>query len=129
MPHRLRHAVFRFAVAFALLVCLVPYPGAAQPPFSPLMLDAIDAVRHARLAVAAGDSAHTHSDGTPAERLPGHRHGADAADHAHETANLPPPVAAALHRAAAGWQPHYRFSVRGAPVARLERPPRLAACA
>lgn len=129
MLHCLRHAVLRFAVAFALLVCVVPYPGTAQPAFSPLLLDAIDAVRHARLAVAVDDGAHTHRDGTPAERLPGHRHGVDAADHAHETANLPPPALAPLHRAAAGWQPHYRFSIRGAPPVRLERPPRLAACA
>lgn len=46
-----------------------------------------EAVRHAELAATIAEHGHAHDEGEPAERLPGHVHGHNAADHLHETAD------------------------------------------
>lgn len=47
-----------------------------------------EAVRHAELAASIAEHGHAHEEGEPDERLPGHVHGHNTADHIHETANV-----------------------------------------
>lgn len=83
-----------------------------------------EAERHAQLTASAEAHGHSHDDGEGEERLPGHVHGHNTADHVHESAAL---VSFTQLRT-----PHFvRSVIRHEPQGRelglrsgLDRPPR-----
>ena len=83
-----------------------------------------ETTRHAALAADIADHGHSHDDGEPDERLPGHVHGHNINDHVQETADLAdfvPFDAPGFVRAVTR---HDRQDAPSAVAAGLERPPR-----
>lgn len=81
-------------------------------------------LRHAELAASIAEHGHSHEEGEADERLPGHVHGHNTADHVHETGNVVDDVPLAAPR-------FVRTSIRPEPLTSsanrpggLERPPR-----
>jgi len=83
-----------------------------------------EAIRHAELAAEIAAHGHAHDDGEADERLPGHVHGHNTADHVHETANIVAltPLGTPRFARTAIRHEHQR-SASGEPAG-LERPPR-----
>ena len=83
-----------------------------------------EAVRHAELAAEIAEHGHAHDEGEPDERLPGHVHGHNTADHVHETANVVALVQLGTPRFVRTAIRHeHQRSASGRPDG-LERPPR-----
>ncbi|SIR59340.1 hypothetical protein SAMN05880592_1369 [Bosea sp. TND4EK4] len=83
-----------------------------------------EAVRHAELAAEIAAHGHAHEDGEADERLPGHVHGHNTADHVHETANVVALIQLGIPSFARTAIRHeHQRSASGQPAS-LERPPR-----
>lgn len=83
-----------------------------------------EAQRHAELTQAIADHGHSHDDGEPDERLPGHIHGHNSTDHIHETANLVSPIEFGMPRfVRTVMRPASQGAEPGLPST-LDRPPR-----
>lgn len=82
----------RFGVCFAIVVAMVVgmvlssiHVIAGHNAFA---VAQAETTRHAALAADIADHGHSHDEGEPYERSPGHVHGHNTTDHVHETANL-----------------------------------------
>lgn len=68
---------------------------------NPVILLAIEAERHAALALEIADHGHSHDEGWQDEQVPGHSHGHDPADHSHD---VPSVVAALIQMTPPEWR-------------------------
>ncbi|HEV7257318.1 MAG TPA: hypothetical protein VGN82_06010 [Bosea sp. (in: a-proteobacteria)] len=83
-----------------------------------------EAARHAELAASIAEHGHSHEEGEPDERLPGHVHGHNTADHVHETANVVGIVQLGAPRFVRTAIPHEHEQASSRTLSGLERPPR-----
>ena len=112
--------VLAFATAFG---SLLPH-ASHSPSHDPVALAAIEAERHAQLEAEIAEHGHSHDDGEDHERVAGHSHGHNPADHSHETPTTPPAAVPDGLAVASAWVPTRPETVHLATTYRLERPPR-----
>ena len=84
----------------------------------------IEEVRHGVLAPSSDEHGHTHEDGEPAERAPGHLHGHNAFDHSHETPSVISSFDAISLIVPQERNPDLGFSTRNGPPDPIDRPPK-----
>ena len=115
----------RVVMAITMAVMMILAPPMNVVAHSTIDTTQTEQVRHAALSQTNSDHGHSHDDGDTQERLPGHSHGHNAADHSHDTGNavlIRVPEQGSVH---GGW---YRAD-RQIPVPdqmfRLDRPPRV----
>jgi hypothetical protein len=78
-------SAMRFAIAMIVAVAMT-----LAPPINIVAHGTVDSTqteqaRHAALTQTDADHGHSHDDGDAQERLPGHFHGHNSADHSHDT--------------------------------------------
>lgn len=88
MPHRSVRAWFCLATAFLAVLAMLLSVVHVQSGHSAYAMAQTETQRHVELAAAIAEHGHAHDEGEPDERLPGHVHGHNTADHLHETASL-----------------------------------------
>ena len=126
MVRRLRMAEFRLVTTLVMMLGMLPFSLSTFPSHAPFAFKQAEALRHAVLGgpTALGDHDHSHDDGAPEERLPGHLHGHNPADHSHETAVPVTSFAAPRQADVQVWRPDYLALARSSPSFGIERPPR-----
>jgi hypothetical protein len=87
MSRRSLKAGFSLVIAFAMTLGLLLSTVHLAAGHNAFAAAQAEAMRHAELAATIAEHGHAHDEGEPAERLPGHVHGHNAADHLHETAD------------------------------------------
>lgn len=80
--------------------------------------------RHGVLAPSLDKHGHTHENGEPDERAPGHLHGHNAFDHSHETPSVIFSFDAISLIVPQERNPDLGFSARNAPPDPIDRPPK-----
>lgn len=125
MSHRIRRTAYRTAHALLVALALLLSPVGGSTSHDPIALQAAEAARHGELAVETHDHGHTHDDGTDDERVSGHTHGHNAADHSHGAATTPEQIEAVGPRLGHRWLTSHRAFPCPQPCVRLDRPPRL----
>ncbi len=81
-------------------------------------------VRHSVLAALSEEHGHSHEDGEPDERVPGHLHGHNPFDHSHETPSVTSGFAVGTPAMFDEWAPSGEGLARTGSPARIDRPPR-----
>jgi hypothetical protein len=124
MTHRSIRAVLCLVIAFATALGTTLSAAHVSAGHNAHAVAQAEAVRHADLAAETAAHGHSHEEGEPDERLPGHAHGHNSADHIHETAN----VVGVFHLGAPRFvrttiQLEHQQAASGKPGG-LERPPR-----
>ena len=123
MSNRVSSAVLCLVVALAMAFgSLLPHPThSTSPDMAALAAAGEDA--HAQLEAEIVEHGHSHDDGED-ERVAGHSHGHNPADHSHETPTTPPGIAAAVPPLLRTWLPMPPQTAHLGASYRLERPPR-----
>jgi len=122
MPNRVNRVVLCLAVALAMAFgSLLPH-ATHSPSHDPVVLAAAE--RHAQLEAEIAEHGHSHADGENHERMAGHSHGHNPADHSHETPTTPSGSAPAVLALIPAWAPTPPETVHIGATYRLERPPR-----
>ena len=111
-------------IAIALMIGLVLSPGRAWAAHDPLAQAAAEASRHAAVPAVRADHDHVHHDGADEERLPGHAHGHNPADHSHDTPALFCGGIVLGRSTGPDWHPTQPVVPIRARAVRLDRPPR-----
>ncbi len=88
MPRRSIRSRSSLAAAFLAVFAMLLSAVHVQSGHNVYAMAQAEALRHAELAVAIAEHGHSHDEGEPNERVPGHVHGHSTSDHVHETANL-----------------------------------------
>ncbi|WP_148663504.1 hypothetical protein [Bosea vaviloviae] len=88
MPRRSIRALSCLVIAFAMALGMILSAAHVSAGHNAYAMAQAEAVRHAQLAAATAEHGHAHDEGEPDERVPGHIHGHNTADHVHETANV-----------------------------------------
>ena len=83
-------------------------------------------LRHSVLASSSDvpRPGHTHDDGDPHERVPGHLHGHNAFDHSHEAPSIITIVGVVPPAKFQQWNPVVGVSTRNGPPYLIEHPPK-----
>jgi hypothetical protein len=90
MKRRSTAHLMKLVVAFVVAAGMLLSAAHVTTSHNPAALVQAEAERHAQLAVEVADHGHSHFDGEEAERLPGHVHGHNSADHIHDPAMIVP---------------------------------------
>ena len=80
--------------------------------------------RHGVLAPLSEEHGHSHEDGEPDERVPGHFHGHNPFDHSHETPSVTSGFAVMSLTFFDDWTPRWEGLVRTGSPERIDRPPK-----
>ncbi|MDA0651960.1 MAG: hypothetical protein O3C49_01620 [Proteobacteria bacterium] len=80
--------------------------------------------RHGMLAPSSEGPGHSHDDGEPDERVPGHFHGHNAFDHSHEAPGVISGFNAVSPVAFPQWKAGHGFPTRAGPPYQIDRPPK-----
>jgi hypothetical protein len=87
MSRRRTKAGFSLVIAFAMALGVLLSTVHMAAGHNAYATAQAEALRHAELAATIAEQGHAHDEGEPSEKLPGHVHGHNAADHLHETAD------------------------------------------
>lgn len=88
MPRRSIRIRSSLAAAFLAVFAMLLSAVHVQSGHNFYVMAQAEAQRHAELAATIAEHGHSHDEGEPDERVPGHVHGHNTSDHVHETANL-----------------------------------------
>jgi hypothetical protein len=88
MSRRRLRAGFSLVIALAMALGMTLSAAHVSAGHNAYAIAQAEVVRHAELAASISEHGHAHEEGEPDERLPGHVHGHNTADHVHETANI-----------------------------------------
>lgn len=88
MPRRSIRIRSSLAAAFLAVFAMLLSAVHVQSGHNAYAMAQTEAQRHAELAATIAAHGHSHDEGEPDERVPGHVHGHNTSDHVHETANL-----------------------------------------
>lgn len=124
MIGRLHSVALRVTIACAMALSLLLAPTGSSSSHDAFAIAKAEAERHLELAAEIAEHGHSHDDGWDSERVPGHLHGHNAADHLHDTPSHPPCITALIVRTANSWRiSAFPESLRS-HVFELYRPPR-----
>lgn len=124
MSNRVNRAALCLVLAFAMAFgSLLPH-ARHSPSHDPVALAAAEAERHAQLEVELAEHGHSHDDGEEHERVAGHSHGHNPADHSHDIPTTPPGSTAIPSAFVRTWVPMQPQTAHVGASYRLERPPR-----
>lgn len=87
MSRRSIRVGFSLVIAFAMALGVLLSAAHMAAGHNAYSTAQAEAVRHAELVATIAEHGHAHDEGELSERLPGHVHGHNAADHLHETAD------------------------------------------
>jgi hypothetical protein len=124
MPRRSTKALSHLVIAFAMALGMILSAAHVSGGHNAYAMAQAEAVRHAELAASIAEHGHAHEEGEPDERLPGHVHGHNTADHIHETANVVGAVQLGTPRFVRTVIPHEQEQASSGTPSGLERPPR-----
>lgn len=124
MMRRSTAYLLKVAVAIAVTACMVLSAIHVSTSHNPVVLAQAEAQRHAELAIEVAEHGHSHFDGEEAERLPGHLHGHNSADHIHDAANVLPVPELRLPSPMRVSMPNVHEDAQGGLRHGLDRPPR-----
>ncbi|WP_152579633.1 hypothetical protein [Bosea sp. LC85] len=124
MPQRSIRIRLCLAAAFLAVVAMLLSAVHVQSGHNAYAMAQAEVQRHAELAAAIAKHGHAHDEGEPDERLPGHVHGHNTADHIHETANLVGQIQLGMPRFVRTVMRHEPEGVEPGLPSALERPPR-----
>jgi hypothetical protein len=88
MSRRRLRAGFSLVIALAMALCMTLSAAHVSAGHNAYAIAQAAVLRHAELAASIAEHGHAHEEGEPDERLPGHVHGHNTADHVHETADV-----------------------------------------
>ena len=88
MPRRSIRIRSSLAAAFLAVFAMLLSAVHVQAGHNVYAMAQAETQRHAELAATIAEHGHSHDEGEPDERVPGHVHGHNTSDHVHETANL-----------------------------------------
>jgi hypothetical protein len=126
VPRRSIRALSCLVIAFAMALGMTLSAAHVSGGHNAYAIAQAEAVRHAELAAAIAEHGHAHEEGEPDERLPGHVHGHNTADHVHETANVVGVIQLGLPRFERTVIRHEHEQASSGTPSGLERPPRSA---
>ena len=124
MPHRSIRILLCLAIAIAVVAGTLLSIAHAPMGHNAYVAAQAEALRHSQLAVAMADHGHAHEEGDPGERMPGHVHGHNSADHIHETANLVGGISLSAPQSARVEMPYELHLLVSGIIGALDRPPR-----
>ncbi len=124
MPRRSIRALFCLVIAFAMALGMALSAAHVSAGHNAHAITQAEALRHAELAASVAEHGHAHEEGEPDERLPGHVHGHNTADHIHETANVVGMVQLGTPRFVRTVIRHEQQQAASQRPGGLERPPR-----
>ncbi|MBX9873441.1 MAG: hypothetical protein GY873_37550 [Bosea sp.] len=124
MSRRSLRAGFSLVIAFAMALGMLLSAFHMAAGHNAYATAQAEAVRHAELAATIAEHGHAHDEGEPSEKLPGHVHGHNAADHLHETADTLSVVALVTPGFARTSVAHDTVMADPGHPNGLERPPR-----
>ena len=113
-----------FITILLMMLQAAAIPWNAAQAHDRVALAQAEEVRHGALAPSSDKQGHTHDDGEPDERVPGHLHGHIAFDHSHEAPGLISSFGFISPAAPQQWKPDHGLAARTGPPYQIDRPPK-----